>query len=44
MPGAISRSIIGHSLGKDDHDGTYGSMPSLTKRYAWLCKIDPIAG
>ena len=44
MPGVISRSIIGHSLGKDDHDGTYASTPSLRKRYDWLSKIDPTAG
>lgn len=44
MPGNISRSIVGHSLGKDDHDGTYGSTPSLKKRYEWLKKIDPFSG
>ncbi|NOT70620.1 MAG: hypothetical protein HOP09_04815 [Hyphomicrobium sp.] len=42
MPGSVSRSIQGHSLWKDDHDGTYGSTPSLKKRYEWLCKIDPM--
>lgn len=44
MPSAVSRSLIGHSLGKDHHDGTYGSVPSLKKRYEWLSKIDPVAG
>jgi len=42
MPGVISRSITGHSLGKDHHDGTYASTPSLKKRYEWLKKIDPL--
>lgn len=34
-------SITGHSMGSDDHDGTYGSAPSLKVRYEWLKKIDP---
>lgn len=44
MPGSVSRAIVGHSLGKDDHDGTYGSLPSLNKRYSWLKKINPLKG
>lgn len=41
MPEAISRSIMGHALGKDDH-AAYGAGPSLTKRAEWMAKVDPM--
>lgn len=43
MPDAVSRAIMGHSLGKDDHAG-YGGVPSLKKRAQWMAKIDPQHG
>jgi integrase len=42
MPEAVSRSIMGHSLGRDDHAG-YGGVPSLKTRAEWMAKIDPLA-
>lgn len=42
MPEAVSRSLMGHSLGKDDHAG-YGGVPSLRVRAEWMAKIDPVA-
>lgn len=42
VPALVSRSIEGHTLGKDHHDKTYGSPPSLKKRYAWLKELDPL--
>ena len=42
MPEHVSRSIMGHSLGKDDH-ASYGDGPSLKIRAKWIAKIDPLA-
>ena len=42
MPEPVSRTIMGHSLGRDDHAG-YGSGPSLKARAEWMAKIDPLA-
>ena len=42
MPEAVSRAIMGHSLGKDDH-AAYGEVPSLKVRAEWIGKIDPLA-
>ena len=42
MPESVSRSLMGHSLGKDDHAG-YGGVPSLKTRAEWMAKIDPLA-
>lgn len=41
MPEPVSRSLMGHSLGKDDHAG-YGGVPSLKMRAEWMAKIDPL--
>lgn len=41
MPEPVSRSIMGHSLGRDDHAG-YGGVPSLKVRSEWMAKIDPL--
>lgn len=41
MPEAVSRAIMGHSLGKGDH-AAYGTVPSLAKRAAWMAKVDPL--
>lgn len=41
MPEAISRAIMGHSMGSDDH-GSYGGVPSLALRAQWIKKIDPL--
>ena len=43
MPEAISRAIMGHTLGAGEH-GFYGSAPSLTKRAEWIAKIEPLSG
>ena len=42
MPPAVSRAIMGHRLGKDDHED-YGGLPSLKLRAEWMAKIDPLA-
>lgn len=41
MPEPVSRAIMGHSMGRDDHAG-YGGLPSLTKRAEWMAKVDPL--
>lgn len=41
MPEAVSRSIMGHALGKDDH-AAYGAGPSLAKRAEWMARVDPL--
>lgn len=41
MPDAVSRSIMGHALGRDDH-AAYGDGPSLKVRAEWMAKIDPL--
>jgi integrase len=38
MPEAVSRSLMGHSLGKDDHSA-YGAVPSLKVRAAWMARM-----
>jgi integrase len=43
MPEAVSRAIMGHSQGRDDHGG-YGSGPSLKLCAKWIKKIDPLKG
>lgn len=43
MPEAVSRSLMGHTLGVGEH-GKYGAAPSLAKRAEWIAKIDPLAG
>ncbi len=43
MPEAISRAIMGHTLGAGEH-GNYGSAPSLKKRAEWIARIDPLTG
>jgi integrase len=43
MPEPISRSLMGHSMGADDH-GSYGSVPSLQQRAEWIARIDPLKG
>ncbi|MEZ5856757.1 MAG: hypothetical protein R3D67_19175 [Hyphomicrobiaceae bacterium] len=40
MPEPVSRAIMGHAMGRDDHAG-YGGLPSLTKRAEWMAKVDP---
>jgi integrase len=40
MPEPISRAIMGHSQGSDDH-GSYGKVPSLQLRAEWIAKIEP---
>lgn len=40
MPEPVSRAIMGHSMGTDDH-AAYGSGPSLRKQAEWMAKIDP---
>jgi integrase len=42
MPRAVSLAIMGHSLGKDDHEG-YGGVPSLKVRTQWMAQINPLA-
>ena len=39
MPESVSRSIMGHALGRGEH-GAYGSAPSLKLRSQWMAKID----
>jgi integrase len=39
MPESVSRSLMGHALGKGEH-GAYGSAPSLKLRAQWMAKID----
>jgi integrase len=41
MPEPVSRAIMGHSLGRDDHAG-YGGVPSLKTRAEWMAKIEPL--
>lgn len=43
MPRAVSRSIMGHKLGSDDHE-EYGGPPSLKLRAEWMAKIEPLGG
>ena len=43
MPERFSRSLMGHTLGKDVH-GSYGEAPSLKSRLKWLSRIDPLEG
>ena len=43
MPEPISRAIMGHSMGSDDH-GAYGGVPSLQQRADWIARIDPSKG
>lgn len=40
MPEAISRAILGHTLGSGEH-GKYGEAPSLKRRAEWIAKVDP---
>lgn len=39
MPRAVSLAIMGHSQGKDDHEG-YGAGPSLKLRAEWMARIE----
>jgi integrase len=39
MPESVSRSIMGHALGRGEH-GAYGTAPSLKLRAHWIAKID----
>ncbi len=41
MPEAVSRAIMGHSLGRGDH-AAYGAGPSLAKRAEWMARVDPL--
>lgn len=41
MPEQVSRAIMGHSMGRDDHAG-YGGVPSLKQRADWMARIDPL--
>ena len=41
MPEPVSRAIMGHALGTDDHAG-YGGVPSLKVRAKWIRKINPL--
>ena len=45
MPSAVSRAIMGHSMGRDVHE-EYGGGPSLRLMAEWLAKIEvmPQAG
>ena len=42
MPEPVSRAIMGHTQGKDDH-ARYGKAHlSLSKRAKWIARIDPL--
>lgn len=43
MPESVSRSIMGHTLGRGEH-GAYGGAPSLKLRAEWIAKINPLGG
>ena len=38
-PESVSRSIMGHALGRGEH-GAYGGALSLKLRAHWIAKID----
>lgn len=43
MPETVSRAIMGHSRGRDDHAG-YGDGPSMKLRAEWMARVDPLKG
>lgn len=43
MPPPVSRAIMGHTLGKGEHE-KYGEGPSLKLRAKWIAKVDPLKG
>ena len=42
MPPAVSRAIMGHTMGVDVHEA-YGKPPSIAVLAEWMARVEPLS-